>query len=132
MMEWTQSAVIDGGYRLAERMPPITLTSMDAPSGPALLIDRSKTYQEIIGFGGAFTEASAINWRSLSMTEQAGVINAYFASPEQGGLGYTVGRVPINSCDFGPGDWQRTCMLATSLKPPCSQQSVLRAMTHCT
>lgn len=28
------------------------------------------------------------------------VLAAYFASPEAGGHGYTMGRVPINSCDF--------------------------------
>ena len=52
-------------------------------------------------------KAAALNWRSLSKADQAKVIHAYFAAPEDGGLGYTVGRVPINSCDFGPGGPER-------------------------
>lgn len=51
---------------------------------------------------GAFTEASAINWRRLTSEEQAEVIKLYFASPSEGGHGYALGRVPINSCDFSP------------------------------
>ena len=30
------------------------------------------------------------------------MIRLYFAPPEQGGHGYTLGRVPMNSCDFSP------------------------------
>ena len=107
-VEWTQTAKFDDGYNLLKPMKPLKLSKMAAPDGPALTIDRSSTYQEILGFGGAFTEAAALNWRTLSASDQAKVIKAYFASPEEGGLGYTVGRVPINSCDFGPGDVQRT------------------------
>jgi O-glycosyl hydrolase len=61
--------------------------------------------QEFAGFGGAFTEASAINWRKLSEADQAEVIRLYFSSPSEGGLGYTMGRVPINSCDFSPASY---------------------------
>jgi glucosylceramidase len=61
-------------------------------------IDTSKKYQKIIGFGGAFTDAAAINVYKLKSSElQQQVIDAYFA---QDGLQYTLGRVPIGSCDF--------------------------------
>ena len=33
------------------------------------------------------------------------VIRLYFAGPDDGGHGYTLGRVPINSCDFSPGSY---------------------------
>lgn len=68
-------------------------------------MDTSKKYQEILGFGGAFTEATAINWRKLSQADQDEVIRLYFSSAEEGGLGYTLGRVPINSCDFSPASY---------------------------
>ena len=71
----------------------------------ALVVDRRHKFQEILGFGGAFTEAAAINWRLLSEEDQAEVIRLYFSSPEEGGHGYTLGRVPINSCDFSPGSY---------------------------
>lgn len=65
----------------------------------------SETYQSIVGFGGAFTEAAAINWRLLSPEEQDEVIRLYFGSPEDGGHGYSLGRVPMNSCDFSPASY---------------------------
>ena len=107
-VEWEQTAMLKAGkYDLGKAMPPLTLTPMEAPSGKALSLDRGDKFQTLLGFGGAFTEAAALNWRSLKPADQAEVIRLYFASPADGGLGYTVGRVPINSCDFGPGDYKR-------------------------
>uniref|UniRef100_M4BQ44 Glycosyl hydrolase family 30 TIM-barrel domain-containing protein n=1 Tax=Hyaloperonospora arabidopsidis (strain Emoy2) TaxID=559515 RepID=M4BQ44_HYAAE len=60
-------------------------------------IDTSKTYQSIIGFGGAFTDASAINFDLLTSTLQESLVNAYFGDD---GLQYTIGRIPIGSTDF--------------------------------
>ena len=88
---------------LLKDMPPLSMTPMEeTPSELTLEVDTSQTFQEILGFGGAFTEASAINWRLLSKKDQEEVIRLYFAPPEQGGHGYTLGRVPMNSCDFSP------------------------------
>ena len=92
----------DSSLVLLEDQPPLTMTSIDGDAPPALVIDRDETFQTIRGFGGAFTEASALNWKLLSPEDQVEVIRLYFAAPEEGGLGYTVGRVPINSCDFSP------------------------------
>ena len=50
----------------------------------------------------ACVQATAINWRKLSEEDQAKVLKLYFAPPEEGGHGYTMGRVPIGSCDFSP------------------------------
>jgi len=99
----------DGTTDLLKEMPPLKMEKMDKPCDehkcPSLQIDHSKTYQTVVGFGGAFTEAAAINWRLLSQHDQEEVIRRYFASPEEGGLGYTLGRVPINSCDFSPASY---------------------------
>lgn len=62
-----------------------------------ITIDRTKKYQEILGFGGAFTDAAAINILSLPDQLQDLIIRGYYSSD---GLDYTVGRVPIASCDF--------------------------------
>lgn len=51
----------------------------------------------ILGFGGAFTEASSLNFHSLSPEGQETVLELLFG---KSGLGYTKGRVPMNSCDF--------------------------------
>lgn len=51
----------------------------------------------ILGFGGAFTEAASLNYHSLSKIGKETVMELLFG---KSGLGYSVGRVHINSCDF--------------------------------
>jgi len=72
----------------------------------------SEVDQEILGFGGAFTEAAATTFSKLTPQMQDIVIEQYFGAS---GLAYTLGRVPINSCDFSvdsysfddtPGDFE--------------------------
>lgn len=98
-VDWVQTARFsDDSVSLLKEMPALkmeplgTLTSDEAEH--ALIVDSSRTYQEILGFGGAFTEASAVNWMKLSKADRDEVIRLYFAPPEEGGLGYTLGRVP--------------------------------------
>ena len=55
-------------------------------------------YQEIKGFGGAFTEAASTTLDKLSKENRDKIIKMYFDSEE--GIGYNFGRVHINSCDF--------------------------------
>lgn len=61
-------------------------------------IDEHITYQKMIGFGGAFTESSAYNLSRINKEARMNAIKAYFDPSE--GLGYTIGRVSIHSCDF--------------------------------
>lgn len=56
------------------------------------------TYQSIIGFGGAFTEATGIAISKLSKEKQNKLLDEYFSEK---GLNYSIGRLPIGSCDFG-------------------------------
>jgi len=55
-------------------------------------------YQEIKGFGGAFTEASSTTLDKLSKKNREKIIKLYFDKDE--GIAYNIGRVHINSCDF--------------------------------
>ena len=68
------------------------------PGSAAILIDATKTFQTIEGFGGAFTDAAAETFYKLSDKLQTQIISDYF-NPERG-IGYTLGRTHINSCDF--------------------------------
>jgi glucosylceramidase len=63
-----------------------------------LLLDESQQYQEIVGFGGAFTEATAYTLAQMTADKRQEAIASYF--DQQEGLGYTIGRVHIHSCDF--------------------------------
>lgn len=60
------------------------------------------TYQQFKGFGGAFTEASAHNYMGMSEENKKQVILDYFSAD---GLKYNFGRIHMNSCDFGLGNY---------------------------
>ena len=55
-------------------------------------------YQEITGFGGAFTDASASLFCKLPQEKQQMLIKMLFDENE--GIGFSVGRTHIGSCDF--------------------------------
>lgn len=55
-------------------------------------------YQEILGFGGAFTEATALNLTRMSPEMRRRVMELYF--DREKGIGYSFCRSTINSCDF--------------------------------
>lgn len=55
-------------------------------------------YQEVLGFGGAFTESSAYLYSLLSDEDKQKFLELYF--DREKGIGYNFGRSHINSCDF--------------------------------
>ena len=55
-------------------------------------------YQEIKGFGGAFTEAASTTLYKLSKENREKILKLYFDKND--GIGYNFGRVHMNSCDF--------------------------------
>eukprot|EP00406_Dinophysis_acuminata_P027391 CAMPEP_0179348590 /NCGR_PEP_ID=MMETSP0797-20121207/73783_1 /TAXON_ID=47934 /ORGANISM="Dinophysis acuminata, Strain DAEP01" /LENGTH=460 /DNA_ID=CAMNT_0021063405 /DNA_START=98 /DNA_END=1480 /DNA_ORIENTATION=- len=56
-----------------------------------------------LGVGGSFTEAAAVVFHKMNEATQAEILKAYFDPNE--GLGYSLGRISIASCDFGLGNW---------------------------
>jgi glucosylceramidase len=62
-----------------------------------LTIDRSQQYQDVIGFGGAFSDAAALSIASLPVKQQVDLLSSYYGDT---GIEYNVGRVVISGCDF--------------------------------
>nr|XP_015837066.1 PREDICTED: glucosylceramidase-like [Tribolium castaneum] len=62
-----------------------------------ITIDRSKQYQEIEGFGGAFSDSVGINIASLDENVQKFLLQSYFADD---GIEYSLCRIPIGGTDF--------------------------------
>ena len=60
-------------------------------------------YQEMEGFGGAFTEATAVTLKKLSKENQDKILRLYFSKED--GIGYNIGRIHMNSCDFSEGNY---------------------------
>src|SRR6478752_7276020 len=65
---------------------------------PCIFVDPSHTYQTFIGIGGALTDASAETFAKLPPATQNELLQAYY-DPKKG-IGYTIARTNINSCDF--------------------------------
>jgi glucosylceramidase len=76
------------------------LAPLDEPDEdiPTIIIDDKKTFQTIIGFGGAFTDASADDFSKLPKNAQEQFLKACFDPVE--GNGYTLCRTTIHSCDY--------------------------------
>ncbi|TMW62437.1 hypothetical protein Poli38472_005055 [Pythium oligandrum] len=85
--------------KAGDRLAPSTVAiNTTKPTTSDFIIEPTVTYQKMIGFGGAFTDAAAINIYKLKTTSlQQKVLDAYYA---ESGLQYTVGRIPISSSDF--------------------------------
>lgn len=67
-----------------------------------LIIYPEIEYQEILGFGGAFTEASGYVISKFKDEVKEKILNDYFSSD---GICYTFCRTHINSCDFSLGNY---------------------------
>ncbi len=68
-----------------------------------IAVNTNQKFQEFLGFGGAFTEAASVTFDVLDKDKKQEAINAYF--DKEKGLGYTLGRVHINSSDFALGNY---------------------------
>jgi glucosylceramidase len=66
-------------------------------------VDPTKRLQTIHGIGGALTDASAEVFAKLSAEKQREILDAYF-DPHKG-IGYTIGRTNIHSCDFSSASY---------------------------
>jgi glucosylceramidase len=63
-----------------------------------IFVDPTKTFQTVLGIGGALTDASAETFYKLPEDKRQEILTAYF--DPQNGIGYTLGRTHIHSCDF--------------------------------
>lgn len=63
-----------------------------------VFVDPDKTYQTFLGVGGALTDAAAETFAKMPKAKQQEFLQAYF--DKEKGIGYTLGRTNIHSCDF--------------------------------
>jgi glucosylceramidase len=68
-----------------------------------VFVDPRRTFQTIVGIGGALTDASAETFAKLPQPKQQELLNAYFDA--RNGIGYTLARTNIHSCDFSSGSY---------------------------
>src|ERR1017187_2514074 len=91
-------------YRIS---PTVTImfTKMGQPLETqfCIFVDPEKTFQTILGIGGALTDASAETFYKLPENKQKELLTAYY--DPQKGIGYTLARTNIQSCDFSSGSY---------------------------
>ena len=63
----------------------------------SLFVNPEKTFQTFVGIGGAITDASAQVFAKLPVEKQDELLNAYYTDS---GIGYSLLRTTIHSCDF--------------------------------
>jgi glucosylceramidase len=91
-------------YRLS-RTDTLTFKPMGQPleTQVCVFVDPSKRFQTMLGVGGALTDASAETFAKLPPAKQREILDAYF-DPNKG-IGYTVARTNIHSCDFSSASY---------------------------
>ena len=68
-----------------------------------VFVEPTRQFQTFLGIGGALTDASAETFAMLPKEKQREVLNAYFDDKQ--GIGYTLARTNIHSCDFSSGSY---------------------------
>lgn len=68
----------------------------------SIFVNPDVTFQTFVGIGGAITDASAEVFAKLPKEKQDELIKAYYS---QDGIGYSLLRTHIHSCDFSSGSY---------------------------
>lgn len=68
-----------------------------------VLVDRTRTFQPITGFGGSFTGSVSHLMQGVSSQLADQLYRMYYSRNE--GIGYTMMRIPIGGCDFDLVPW---------------------------
>ena len=68
-----------------------------------IMVNPAKTFQTFMGIGGAITDASAEVFAKLTAGKQQELLDAYYSRDK--GIGYTLARTNIHSCDFSSGSY---------------------------
>ena len=91
-------------YRLSAT-DKLTFKPMGQPleTQVCVFVDPSKRSQTMLGIGGALTDASAEVFAKLPRAKQQEFLDAHYDAGK--GIGYTLARTNIHSCDFSSGSY---------------------------
>ncbi|THU35841.1 glycosyl hydrolase [Niastella caeni] len=85
-------------YRLAKTGTLPISAKLQPDEELSVFVDPGYTFQTLLGIGGALTDASAETFYKLPKDKQKEFLTAYFDRDK--GIGYTLARTSIQSCDF--------------------------------
>ncbi|WP_026728670.1 glycoside hydrolase family 30 protein [Flavobacterium denitrificans] len=81
----------------------ISNNTQQTNSTVSINVNTEQTDQTFLGIGGAITDASAEVFAKLSPKKQQEFLNAYYDKNK--GIGYSLTRTNIHSCDFSSGSY---------------------------
>jgi len=79
-----------------------------------VFVDPAKTFQTMLGIGSALTDASAETFYKLPKAAQKEFLTAFY--DKEKGIGYTLARTNIQSCDFSSDSYSYVADKDASLK----------------
>jgi len=91
--------------RLAPAAATLSFTELKQPleTQISVFVDPNKTFQTVMGIGGAITDASAETFGKIPKDKQKEILDAYYDVNK--GIGYTLARTTIHSSDFASGSY---------------------------
>ena len=92
-------------YRITKTSDSSRFSDYGQPveSQVCVFVDPTHRFQTILGIGGAITDASAETFAKLPVKVQKQFLTAYY--DKVNGIGYTLARTNIHSCDFSSGSY---------------------------
>jgi len=92
-------------FRLSKTDSNLQFSEMKQPleTQICVFVNPDKKFQTFLGIGGAITDASAEVFAKLSKDKQQELLNAYYSKDK--GIGYSLIRTNIHSCDFSSGSY---------------------------
>ncbi|MBI9072134.1 MAG: glycoside hydrolase family 30 protein [Melioribacteraceae bacterium] len=99
------STAKDTDLKLSESDSKISFQNSKQPveTETCVFVNPNKTFQTFFGIGGAITDASAEVFAKLTKEKQEELLKAYY--DKEDGIGYTLARTSIHSCDFSSGSY---------------------------
>jgi glucosylceramidase len=87
-------------FRLTKTDSALTFSDFGQPAETqvCVFVDPTHQFQTVLGIGGALTDASAETYAKLPSAVQKQFLKAYYDPVN--GIGYTLARTNIHSCDF--------------------------------
>ena len=102
--------------RLTHTDSSLSLADFGQPkeTQPCVFVDPTKLFQTFLGVGGALTDATAETFAKLPKEKQQELLDAFYST--QKGIGYSLARTNINSCDFSSDTYTYVADNDSSLK----------------
>lgn len=85
-----------GNKRFSEEKPLNWLPATGVPEG-SIVLDPAKSYQDVLGFGAAFTDAACYMFQQLEAPAREKLFHELFHPSE---MGFSVGRACIGASDY--------------------------------